>query len=132
MEPPAKKPRAHPATTADSAKKQTLAVSQDLLQLFIELDEMDDTVLKKAVLVIRNQLLETACLEQVVEVTDVDATTNNFDDIIATPKVPSLGRIMGEVVAAPVATPILAIESPTPKGTPTEEVVAPSPVKNRS
>ena len=35
-------------------KKQMLAVTRDLLQLFIELDKMDDSILKKAVSAIRN------------------------------------------------------------------------------
>ena len=62
---------------------------------------------------------------------DLDATTNNFDDVTATPKVPSLQRAMDEAVAAPVARPTLASESATPPGTTTEEVVAPSPVKKK-
>ena len=73
--------RNHPATTVDSAKNQTPAVTRDLLWLFIE---MDDSALKKAVLVTRNQL--ESALEQEVEVKDLDATTNNFDDMPATPK----------------------------------------------
>ena len=44
----------HPATTANSAKKQKLAVTRDLLQLFVEVDKMDDSGLKKAISVNRN------------------------------------------------------------------------------
>ena len=58
-EPPAKRSWAHPATTTDSVKNQMLAVSRDLLQLFIELDKMDGSFLKTTVAAIRNQL-ETA------------------------------------------------------------------------
>ena len=90
-----------------------LAVTRDLLQLFIELDKMDGSLLKNAISVIRNQL-GTAEREQAVEVIDVDAaTTNNFDAVTTTPKVPSLWSAMNEAVAAPVARFTLASESPT-------------------
>ena len=66
------------------SKKQRLAVTRNLLRLFIELDELDGSPLKKAVPVIRNQP-ETA-REQEVEVIDLDAATNNFDYVTATEK----------------------------------------------
>ena len=122
------KPWAHSATTTDFAKKQRLAVTRDLLQLFIGLDKRDDSVLKKAVSAIRNKL--ESAREQEVEVIDVDALSNNFNDVTATPKVPSLQRAVDEDVAASVLTmPTLASKSPTPTGTSSEEVVAPSAVK---
>ena len=111
--------------------KKTRAVrTRDLLQLFIEVDKIDDSAVKnKAVSAIRNQL--ESALEQAVEVIDLDATTNNFDDVTASPKVPSLWRAMDEAIAVPIARPTLASESPTPTGTTTEQVVLAStnPVK---
>ena len=88
---------------------------------------MDGSILKKAISVIKNQL-ETV-REQEVEVIDLDATTNNFEDISSSPKLPSLQRAVDEAIAAPVARLTLASESPTPTGRTTEEEVAPSPVK---
>ena len=61
----------------------TLAVTRDLLQLFIELDKMDGSVSKKAISAPRNQLESTR--EQEVEVIDVDAPSTNFDDVTQTP-----------------------------------------------
>ena len=129
-EPPAKRSQAQPVTTTESAKKQTLAVSRELLlQLFIELDKMDGTVLKKAVSTIRNQL-ETA-REQEVKVIGADSPNTNFVVNTATSKVASLQAAANVVVAASVARPTLAGNSPKPTGTSTEEVVAPSPVKQK-
>ena len=62
---------------------------------------------------------------------DVDAKSTNFVHNIATPNLPSSQRAMDEAVVAPVARPTLASDSPTPTGTSTEEVVAPSPVKQK-
>ena len=64
--------------------QKRLVLTRDLLRLFIELDELDGSPLKKAVPVIRNQP-ETA-REQEVEVIDLDAATNNFDYVTATEK----------------------------------------------
>ena len=66
------------------ADKQMLAVSRDLLGLFVELDELDGRIVKKVVSVMRNQLETTR--EQEVEVIDVDAPSTKFDDVTETPK----------------------------------------------
>ena len=61
---------------------------------------------------------------------DVDAPYTKFHDVNATPEDPSLQRAVDEPIAVPVARPTLASEdSPTPTGRTTEELVAPSPVK---
>ena len=75
-----------------------LAVSRDLLHLFIELDKTDGSLLKTTITAIRNQL-ETA-RDQEVDVIDVDAPITNIVDNSATPKSPSLGTATDEVVAA--------------------------------
>ena len=69
-------------------------------------------------------------MEQEVEEIDVDATTNNFDDLTAA-SIPPLGRAMDEAVAALVARPTLASDSPILTGTCTEQVVAPSAVRQK-
>ena len=53
---------------------------------------------------------------------DLDATTNNFDDVTATPKVPSSQRAVDKTVDAPVARPTLVRESPIPTGATTEQL----------
>ena len=67
-----------------------------------------------------NHQLERA-LEHTVEVIDVDATINNFDDVTTDPKVPLLGGTMDEAVAAPVVRHTLASELPTSRGRIPEE-----------
>ena len=101
--------------------------------MFIELDRMDGSLLKKALSVIRNEP-ETAREQEGegIEVVLLNAKINNFFDITATPKVPSLGRAMDEAIAASVARSTLVSESPAPTGTTTEQVVvAPSSVKQK-
>ena len=57
-----------------------------------------------------------------MEVIDLDAPTTNSGDGTVTPKVPSLQRAVDEAIAASVARPTFASQSPTPTGTSTQEV----------
>ena len=58
------------------------SVSKELLQLFIQLDELEDSFLKKAVSILRQQL-ESAELNS-VQVIDVEAIDNQDDKRNAT------------------------------------------------
>ena len=78
-EPSARKPQAHPAKVTESAKNQ-----RDLLQqLFIELNGMDGTTL---LVVVSSRNQTKSALELAFEVMDMEATTNNFDNVTADPK----------------------------------------------
>ena len=69
--------------------------------------------------------------EPEAEVINLHAPSTIFDGVSATPKVPSVWRAMDQPIAAPIARPTLANESPTPTGRLAEEVVALSPVKEK-
>ena len=91
---------------------------------------MDGSVLKKALSAIKDQL-ESARGQEVEEI-DVDIPRTNFDDITgAIPKVLSLQRAIDEAVAASLARPTLASNSPISTGTTTEQVVAQSPMQQK-
>ena len=64
---------------------------------------MEDSILKKFISIIRNQL--ESAKDRELKVIDVDATTSNFDEDTENPKIPALGEAVEEAVANPVQRP---------------------------
>ena len=73
ISPPSKRQRLQ-TTTRQSLNPKQLSVTKDVVRLFIELDELDEDLLKKAASIIREKF--EVALEAAVEVMDIDSSNN--------------------------------------------------------
>ena len=124
VSPPSKTRRRGTRTTAASLPPKLLSVTKDVVSLFIELDELDEKLLKKAVSMIREKL--EGAVEATVEVEVID---------VESPNTMSNARIQTETTQE--GTPVIeSSDSPTAAPTHTQEAgatetAAPSPIKPR-